>query len=100
LFLTISQRQQEDDAFVKLLDKVRVGNISDESWALLQDLHEQFTMANTIWESTFIVTHQDTTHSINDFSAQSLSLTPIISPTIDCEGDHVLTLSKSAKSFK
>ena len=40
LFLTVSRCQHEDDAFVKLLDEVRVGKISNESWALLQDLHE------------------------------------------------------------
>jgi len=57
-------------------------------------------MANAVWESTFIVARRDTAHSINDFIAQSLSLTPIISPAIDCEGDRVLTLSESAKSFK
>jgi len=100
LFLTVSRRQREDNAFVKLLDEVRVGNISDESWALLQNLHEQFTMANTIWESTFIVARRDTARSINDFIAQSLSLTPIICPAIDCEGDRILNLSESAKSFK
>src|SRR5436190_13738113 len=57
-------------------------------------------MANAVWESTFTVARRDTVSSINDFIAQSLSLTPIISPAIDCEGDRVLTLSESAKSFK
>ena len=100
LFLTASRRQREDAAFVKLLDEVRVGKISDQSWALLERLHQQFTIANTVWQSTFIVARRDTAHTINDFIAQSLSLTPIICSAIDCEGDRVLNLSESAKSFK
>ena len=100
MFLLVSRRQREDPAFIQLLNEVRVGNISDQSWALLENLHAQFTMTNRVWQSTFIVSRRDTARNINDFIAQSLSLTPMISHAIDCEGNRILNLSETAKSFK
>jgi hypothetical protein len=57
-------------------------------------------MTDTIWQSIFIVSRRDSAESISAFIAQSLSLTPVISCAIDRQGDRMLDLSESAKSFK
>lgn len=100
IFLTVSRHQREDMTFIKLLNEVRVGSISDESWMILEDLYAQFMTTDMIWKSTFTIFRWDIAHSINDFIAQSLSLTSIISYAIDCENDRILSPSEITKSFK
>ena len=43
LFLKFSHRQSEDSTFVKILNEIRIGNISDRTWEILEGLERSFT---------------------------------------------------------
>jgi hypothetical protein len=100
LVLTVCRRQGEDLEFVKMLNEVRIGKISDESWALLERLYHEFTLSERMWQSTFIVSRRQTASSINDAVSRSLSLDPMICRAIDREGFRVVDISETQKSFK
>jgi len=100
LFLKISHRHSEDSTFAELLNEVRTGNISDQSWELLEGLQRSFSMTANLWKSTFIVALRSTARSINNFIAQSLDLIPLIHYAVDCEGDRILTIAETIKPFK
>jgi hypothetical protein len=100
LVLTVCRRQGEDLEFIKMLNEVRIGKISDESWALLERLYHEFTLSERMWQSTFIVSRRQTASSINEAVSQSLSLEPVICRAIDREGFRVVDISETQKSFK
>lgn len=80
-----------------MLNEVRIGQISKESWRLLEGLYH---VTETLWKSTFIVSRRETARSINQMMSQSLSLEPIICQAIDREGFKILDVSETQKSFK
>jgi len=68
LFLTKSRRQLEDSNFVRLLEEVRFGRISNASWQLLEEKHLQYasTINSTdLFNTTSIVGYKQSAERIN-----------------------------------
>jgi hypothetical protein len=103
-FLTECRRQGNDREFVELLNEVRTGQISERTWATLSKLHESFTVSESLWTSTFVVSRRETCRAINKFVTESLSYEPITYYAVDRDEDHMpdstLDGGISAKTFK
>jgi len=56
LFLESFQRQSNDQTFYRILQEVRTGNISTETWNILQQRHSEFLTRSAI-ETSFNTTH-------------------------------------------
>jgi hypothetical protein len=56
LFLTTLQRQNSDRTFYRVLKEVRSGNISPETWNILQQRHSEFVSQPTV-DTTLNTTH-------------------------------------------
>src|SRR5438034_1680526 len=48
LFLTTPQRQHNDTRFSQMLEEVRIGNISPQTWNILQQRHSEFIFQSTV----------------------------------------------------
>ena len=48
LFLTTPQRQHNDTRFSQMLEEVRTGNISPQTWNMLQQRHSEFISRSTV----------------------------------------------------
>lgn len=83
-----------------MLNEVWIGRVSEEPWALLERLYHEFTLLETMWKSTFIVSRHQTACSINEIVSQSLSLELTICRAIDREGFRIVDISETQKSFK
>src|SRR5579859_744611 len=101
LVLTQSQRQEGDPAFIQILNEIRVGHISAESWNLLRDRYLAYSPAQTLYSSTFIVSHRATAQRLNDLVLTSLNSEPWIHVCIDREEEtRSLELEESSHAFK
>ena len=100
IVLTQSRRQEGDAAFYKILNEIRVGRISTQSWRALHDRHLQYSPTHTLYSSTFIVSHQKTAQDLNDLVLNSLDSDPQIHICIDREESRVLDLQQSSHAFK
>jgi hypothetical protein len=92
IILTQSRRQEGDTTFYKILNEIRVGRISTQSWSALRDRHLQYSPTQTLYSSTFIVSHRKTAQNLNDLVLSSLDSEPQIHICIDREESRVLEL--------
>src|SRR5438105_7118064 len=86
LFLRKSQRQLEDNEFLRLLEEVRFGRISNASWQMLEVKHSQYTIASDTIDSfntTSIVGYKESAERIN------VSLCNLLE--VSCEDDILLS---------
>ena len=90
--------------FVELLNEVRTGQISEWTWTTLSEIHESFTISESLWTSTFIISRHETCQAINKFVTESFSYEPITYYAVDRDKDHtpnsILNGQMSAKAFK
>lgn len=100
IVLTQSRRQEGDAAFYKILNEIRVGRISTQSWRALHDRQLQYSPTHTLYSSTFIVLHQKKAQDLNDLVLNSLDSDPQIYICIDREESRVLDLQQSSHAFK
>lgn len=100
IVLTQSRRQEGDPTFIKILNEIRVGQISTESWKLLQDKHLEYSPGQTLYSSTFIVSRRTTAQSLNDLVLNSLNSEPQVHICIDREEGKLIELEQSSYAFK
>jgi hypothetical protein len=103
IVLTESRRQEGDPTFIKILNEIRVGNISSESWKLLTDRHLAYSPTDTLYSSTFIVSRRTTAQRLNDLVLSSLHSEPQVHICIDREESpqcRLLELEQSSHAFK
>ena len=75
LFLRIPQRQHSDTRFYQMLQEVRMGNISSDTWQLLQQRHSEFTTqptVDTLLNTTHIVGFRENAQQINRMVCNAL----------------------------
>ena len=68
LFLRTPQRQQADNKFCQMLQEVRTGNITSETWKILQQRHSEFLTrpaTDTLLNTTNIVGFRETAQQVN-----------------------------------
>ena len=75
LFLRSPQRQNNDQDFYHILEEVRTGNISTETWNTLQQRHSEFSARSAIETSlntTHIVGYRENAQTINTMICNTL----------------------------
>jgi DNA replication protein DnaC len=100
IILSQSRRQEGDFPFIKILNEIRIGKISKQSWNALHDRHMQYSPTQTLYRSTFIVSHRKTAENLNDLVLSSVDSEPQMHICIDREGSRVLELQQSSHAFK
>src|SRR5436305_9057909 len=79
LFLTIPQRQNGDMTFYQILEEVRNGTISPQTWDMLQQCHLEFVSQptiDTLLNTTHIVGFKETAQQINTSICNMLPVPP------------------------
>jgi hypothetical protein len=69
LFLRKPQRHREDDEFYQMLEEIRFGTISDQTWAKLMEKSENYNhdqSPDSLLTTTHIVGYCETSRQIND----------------------------------
>jgi PIF1-like helicase/Helitron helicase-like domain at N-terminus len=100
LFLTYSHRQAGDPALVTLLNEVRVGRISDETWNTLVEIHARFSMSEVLQKATFIVSLRKHAQAINSTILSYIPNPPMVKYAVDRSETEVLSLEQTESSFK
>ena len=89
LFLRTPQRQHNDTEFFHILEEVRMGNISLETWDTLKRRHSEFILCpvtDTLLNTTHIVGFKETAQQINSSICNLLPVPPnkfLLSQAID-----------------
>jgi len=107
LFLRNSQRQLNDNQYFNLLEEVRLGNISDTSWQMLQTKHSQYsnTLTSTnAFITTSIVGYKQSAEHLNVSLCNLLHVTCedeiLISTAIDKVNGEIWSNEHSQRIFK
>jgi ATP-dependent exoDNAse (exonuclease V) alpha subunit len=106
LFLRIPQRQRADVRFYHMLEEIRMGNISQTTWNILQQRHSEFlsqSAIDTLLNTTHIVGFRENAQQINRMICNMLPVHRdrfLISQASDFVGSADWDPSLSNKMFK
>jgi len=106
LFLKTPQRQQADTRFYQMLQEIRMGSISTETWNTLQQRHSEFTTRSPIHNllnTTHIVGFRENAQQINRMVCNTLPVPNdqfLISKAIDVVDSVQWDTSFSDQLFK
>ena len=100
LFLTHSRRQEGQPELVQLLNEVRVGQISAKSWNISASIHQSYSIASSLYQSTFIISYRKAAQDLNRLVLSSIDSPCKVQYAIDREGATLLEVEQSSKSFK
>src|SRR5436190_9816765 len=107
IILRNSQRQLNDNQYFNLLEEVRLGNISDASWQMLQTKHSQYsnTLTSTnAFITTSIVGYKQSAEHLNVSLCNLLHVTCedeiLISTAIDKVNGEIWSNEHTQRIFK
>jgi ATP-dependent DNA helicase PIF1 len=106
LFLTTAHRQNDDPSFYQMLQEVRTGNISSQTWNMLQQRHSEFLSKppiDTLLNTTHIVGFKETAQQINRMICNMLPVPEnkyLISQALDFVDSVQWNPSVSEPTFK
>lgn len=106
LFLTTPQRQQSDNRFYQMLQEIRMGNITTQTWQILQHRHSEFltrSALTTLLNTTNIVGFRENAQYINRMVCDTLPVPDgkfLISPSVDVIHSTRWEPSSSEPMFK
>jgi hypothetical protein len=101
LFLLHSHRQENDAEWFRLLNLIRVGDITEEVWNTLVEIHGRFSMGEVLPCATFIVSLRKYAHQINTAILEHIPSEPKVNYAVDRgETGELLSLEQTSSSFK
>ncbi len=106
LFLKTPQRQHNDPMFYQILQEVRLGNISIETWNILQQHHSEFLnqpLIDILLNTTHIVGFKQIAQQINTMVCNTLPISEngfLISQVTDFVNSQQWNNQETNKMFK